>query len=152
MSTIDGLIAPTVMLLVLFAMLLVVSRRHRRILPKLPADRRRHAGNTTLRSLQESGRYWGVLIDSHCRATSRLVGREYSFDSAPHLPYQGCSAAVCNCSYIGLADRRSLVDRRTGQDRRGRVRVESEDRRTERPRRATEPNPWPVYGNLSADT
>ena len=59
---------------------------------------------------------------------------------------------MCKCSYIGLFDGRSLGDGRTGQDRRGNVRVESEDRRTEKPRRATEPTPWPVYGNLSADT
>ena len=114
MSTIYVLVAPTVLLLALLAMLVAVSRRHRRILPKLPIDRRRRTANTRLHTLQQSGRYWGVRIDSHCRATSPLVGREYAFDSAPHLPYQGCNAAVCSCSYVGLAERRSLVDRRTG--------------------------------------
>lgn len=152
MSTIYVLIAPTVLLLALLAMLVVVSRRHRRILPKLPTDRRRRTANAKLHTLQESGRYWGVRIDSHCRATSPLVGREYAFDSAPHLPYQGCNAAVCSCSYVGLADRRSIIDRRTGEDRRSSTRLESDDRRAQRPRRETELNPWLVYGGLSTDS
>jgi hypothetical protein len=98
--------------------------------------------------LQNSGRFRGVRIDSHCRASSHLVGRDYPFDGAPHLPVEGCDAAVCACGYIGLPDRRALRDRRRSEDRRHSLRMEAEERRAERPRRQGDLNAWQVYSHL----
>jgi len=101
-----------------------------------------------LYKLQKSDRFWGVSVESHCGASSRLAGRRYPFDEAPHLPVNGCSAAACICNYIGLPDRRLRDDRRRGRDRRSAMRMETPERRAERPRRKIELLSWNAYRHL----
>jgi hypothetical protein len=65
----------------------------------------------------------------------RLAGQEFRFDDAPLLPVPGCDAAVCECGYIGLPERRAVRDRRSGVDRRETRRPGSHDRRSGSSRR-----------------
>jgi hypothetical protein len=137
-----------VLVLVLLAVLLLGSRRRRRLTPRLPDQPLRLSPHAQLLKLQNSGRFRGVRIESHCRASSHLVGREFDFDAAPSLPVEGCDAAVCECGYVGLTDRRQLSERRAGEDRRDSVRTEWSDRRHNRPRRESDLNSWGAYGHL----
>lgn len=136
------------LLLALLAVVVTVSQRHRRIVPKLPGRSPRLTPTAQLRALQGSGRYRGVRIESHCRASSALAGREFPLDTAPALPVGQCSAAVCECVYVGLPERRLIVDRRSGSDRRQAIRSETSDRRSNRPRRRTDEHAWEGYGSL----
>lgn len=132
----------------LLAILILATRRHRRLMPKLPDKPLRLTPHAQLLKLQQDGRYRGVRIDSHCRASSHLAGREFPFDAAPRLPVEGCDAAVCECGYVGLGDRRNLRDRRSRNDRRDSLRMGADDRRSDQPRRQSDLNSWGAYGHL----
>lgn len=101
-----------------------------------------------IEKLKRNGRFWGFSVESHCRASSAIAGSRFAFDAAPPLPVPGCTSAQCTCCLIGLPDRRSRVDRRSGQDRRRSIRVESSDRRVERPRRQADLDSWVTYSHL----
>jgi len=101
-----------------------------------------------LYKLQKTEKFRGVSIESHCRASSKLAGQEFAFESAPALPVGGCESANCECRFIGLPDRRRTIDRRSGQDRRRSLRMEGDERRAERPRRAKDLNSWTAYRHL----
>lgn len=101
-----------------------------------------------LYKLQKSEKFWGVSVESHCSASSRLAGKQFSLEAAPVLPVRECEAAACKCSYFGLPDRRIRTDRRSGMDRRLALRMEGTERRAERPRRNDELVSWSAYRHL----
>ncbi len=101
-----------------------------------------------LAKLKESPIFWGYRIESHCGASSRLAGQQFTMDELPPLPVQGCSHDTCDCRLAGLANQRKQIDRRSGQDRRGSLRMDSEDRRSDRPRRTADLNNWGTYNPL----
>jgi len=101
-----------------------------------------------LYQLKKSEKFWGVSVESHCAASSRLAGQPFPYDSAPRLPVKGCDASACICSYIGLPERRKLAQRRRGVDRRTAVRMEGSERRAERPRRENDLVSWGAYRHL----
>ena len=101
-----------------------------------------------LNKLQQTGRFWGVSVESHCRASSSLAGRQFAFDSPPFLPVDGCTEARCHCCLRGLPDRRKRRDRRSADDRRVILRMESGERRSQRPRRRDDRNTWANYSHL----
>ena len=142
------LLALGLLLLAMGLLFLAGARRHRRIAPRLPSQPIRLTPQAQLDRLQKAGKFRGVRIESHCAASSRLAGRDFSFESAPHLPIQGCDARVCECGYIGLSERRSVIDRRSGRDRRNSMRTDSDDRRAQRPRRAVDLNSWAGHRHL----
>ena len=143
-----GSITFVIVLLLLLVLLAVLARRQRGLKPRLPAHPIRLTPSAQLQKLQASGDYRGVKIDSHCRRSAHLVGREYEFDTAPALPVRDCEHAVCECGYVGLAERRKATDRRTWTDRRSTVRLDSDDRRAKRPRRKADLATWAAHGNL----
>lgn len=98
--------------------------------------------------LQQAGKFWGVSVESHCRASSGLAGLKFPLDAAPPLPVEGCEATACRCTYIGLVERRAAADRRTGSDRRNGLRMDSPERRSGRPRRARDLDSWQHYRHL----
>jgi len=138
-----GLIAAVLVLLLLFG-----SKRHRRLTPRLPAHPIRQSPATQLQRFRAAGSYRGVKVESHCGASSRFAGREFDFDDAPALPTSGCDAAVCECSYIALPERRRLAERRSGSDRRLSLRLDEDDRRIARPRRKSDTNAWATTSHL----
>jgi hypothetical protein len=142
------LLALGLLLLAMGLLFLAGARRHRRITPRLPSQPIRLTPQTQLERLQKAGKFRGVHIGSHCAASSQLAAREFSFESAPQLPVQGCDAHVCECGYIGLPERRSVIDRRSGRDRRESLRTDSNDRRGARPRRAVDLNSWAAHRHL----
>jgi hypothetical protein len=90
-----------------------------------------------LEKLRTSGHYWGVKIQpGQCNAIRSFAGRRFSFDEAPELPLQGCTAKRCACSYVGVTERRR-EDRRTQMDRRSIARIDDAhaDRRSLKGRR-----------------
>ena len=143
-----GLLTLGLVLAALLLLFLAISRRHRTLNPKLPKQPVRLSPEAQLLKLQNMGRFRGIRIESHCRASSHLVGQEFSFGAAPHLPVSGCDAAVCECGYTGLPERRRQGERRSGRDRRLSMRLETEDRRSERPRRGDDINTWAAYSKL----
>lgn len=134
--------------LALLVLLLSLSQRQRRITPKLPPRPLRPALDEQLSKLQASGRYRGVRVESRCSASQAFADREFDFDSAPSLPAADCSAAVCECQYIGLPERRTTADRRTWSDRRKSERPGHTDRRANRPRRKADIAIWAAQGRL----
>jgi hypothetical protein len=98
--------------------------------------------------LQMARKFWGVSIESHCRASSRFAGLKFPFEAAPVLPVKECPSTPCNCSYIGLVERRGKSDRRRGLDRRHSLRMDANERRSERPRRSEDLNAWQSYSHL----
>ncbi len=142
------LLALGLLLLAMGLLFLAGARRHRRTTPRLPSQPLRPSPQVQLDRLQKAGKYRGVHIGAHCAASSQLAGREFSFESAPHLPVRGCDARVCECGYIGLPERRSLIDRRSGRDRRQSLRADAYDRRADRPRRAVDLNSWTAHAHL----
>lgn len=81
-----------------------------------------HSG--LLDTLYRSGRFNGVQLHrSGCKACSQLAGKYFSFTDAPKLPLNGCDAAVCNCEYLGVTDRRQNRGRRICRDRRKNIRL-----------------------------
>ena len=143
-----GVLTLVLVLAALLLLFLVVSQRQRKLNPKLPKKPIRLSPEAQLLKLQNAGNFRGVRIEAHCRASSHLVGEEFSFDAAPHLPVSGCDTAICECGYAGLPERRHLSERRSGRDRRASMRLESDDRRSERPRRKDDINTWAAYSNL----
>ncbi|MCB1801698.1 MAG: hypothetical protein KDI82_08430 [Gammaproteobacteria bacterium] len=101
-----------------------------------------------LARLKQSNRFWGFRIQSHCRASSRLAGHQYTFDELLPLPVEGCEIQPCACCLTGLPERRLTTDRRSGQDRRRSIRMEENERRAERPRRKADQNSWGSYSHL----
>lgn len=101
-----------------------------------------------LEKLRGTGRFWGYRIESHCRPSSRLAGRQVPIDEAPPLPVEGCTAGPCGCRLVGIAEQREIIDRRSGQDRRRSLRIDSTDRRADRPRRKGDLNSWGSYSHL----
>ena len=132
-------------ILTLIGLLLFRAQRGQEQIPEETEKPIRLTPPAQLYKLQKSDRFWGVSVESHCRASSRLVGQHFPFDEAPHLPVNDCEAGACICSYIGLPDRRFHDDRRRGQDRRGAMRMESTERRAERPRRKDDLVNWNSY-------
>lgn len=101
-----------------------------------------------LHRLQMAQKFWGVSIESHCRASSRLAGLKFPFETAPMLPVQDCPSTSCRCVYIGLVERRGNAERRSGLDRRRSLRMNTNERRAERPRRNEDLNTWQSYSHL----
>ena len=66
----------------------------------------------SLLELEQSGQYGSVVI-AHCgcNMSSVLSAQHFSFEHAPSLPLQGCTAARCTCEYRGIIDRR-VIERR----------------------------------------
>ena len=106
------------------------------------------APEAQITKLRRIGKYWGYKIESHCRASSCLAGQKYAFEDTPPLPIQGCELKVCGCCLIGLAEQRRMRDRRSGQDRRRSIRIDSTDRRAKHPRRNDDHNSWGSYSHL----
>lgn len=98
--------------------------------------------------LQQSGKFWGVSLESHCRASSQFAGRQFPFGSVPTLPVESCTETICRCCLNGLPDRRRCTDRRLGEDRRSDLRMDANDRRSDRPRRKDDLNSWTAYSHL----
>jgi hypothetical protein len=134
---------------VLILVWVALSQRHRHLNPRLQTRRVRLAPSEQLQQLRMAGTYRGVRIEAHCSAASRLSGHDFSFDEAPELPASGCDAAVCECAYIGLPERRRLGDRRSGRDRRQGLRLDTADRRSDRPRRKRDVDDWVSAVRLS---
>ena len=87
--------------------------------------------------LRHSRQFWGVEIQHPgCDAARKLGDRKFSFDEAPSLPVEGCTAAQCSCLYAGLKEHR-VTHRRTQQDRRENIRFDAKkpDRRKLKDRR-----------------
>lgn len=134
--------------LALLVLLLSLSQRQRRITPRLPPRPLRPALDEQLLKLEASGRYRGVRIESRCSASLAFADREFDFDSAPSLPAPNCSAAVCECQYIGLPERRKAADRRSWVERRKSERPGHPDRRAKHPRRKADLAIWAAHGRL----
>lgn len=113
--------------------------------PKEPAWRPPEA---QLAKLRETEKFWGFRIESHCRASSRFAGQQFTFEDNPPLPAQGCDSRICQCCLVGLPEQRRYRDRRSGEDRRRSIRIDSSDRRAERPRRKDDLNSWVSYSHL----
>ena len=119
------------------------------VLESAPTAEARHLSpQAQLVKLQESANLWGYRIESHCRPSSRLAGRQYPIDEPPPLPVEGCTSGMCECRLIGIAEQRQVIDRRSGQDRRRSLRMDSTDRRADRPRRECDLNSWGSYSHL----
>jgi hypothetical protein len=123
-------------------------RRNRTAIAESPEADTALPPDAQLKKLRQSGRFWGVSVESHCRASSSLAGRQFSFDSPPVLPVEGCIEARCHCCLRGLPDRRERRDRRSADDRRAILRMESGERRSQRPRRRDDRNGWTNYSHL----
>lgn len=141
-----GILALIIAVLVL--VWIALSQRHRRLNPRLPSRQIRLAPSEQLQRLRAAGTYRGVRIEAHCSASSRFSGRDFAFDDAPYLPASGCDAPVCDCAYIALPERRRLVDRRGGSDRRQSLRLDVDDRRGDVPRRKSDIDAWVATGRL----
>lgn len=141
-------LASAAVILALIAVVVYLFQRRRPALPDEPEQQVQLSPPAQLYQLQKSEKFWGVSVESHCSESSRLAGVQFALDAAPHLPVAQCSAATCNCSYIGLPERRRTPDRRRGHDRRSSIRVESTERRADRPRRKADLVSWQAYRHL----
>lgn len=143
------LIAIAALLLGLIGYLVVARQKKNHNETAAPQTQPLHRSpQSQLHKLQANGRYWGFRVESHCRASSRLAGREYAFADRLPLPVEDCDTRICECCLIGLPERRQRVERRTGQDRRRSIRMDSSDRRSERPRRQKDRDSWVSYRHL----
>lgn len=124
------------LVLAMLAISVVISNRYRRLVPKRPRQRMSSVHSRALARLAGSGSHRGVRIDGHCTASRALAGQEFAFSAAPCLPVDGCDAAVCQCGYVGLPERRRGGERRAEHERRRTVRIGDPERRCGRPRRA----------------
>ena len=69
---------------VLFVALLVyLALRHRRRDADSYAAKPAPDRPEQLRRLRGDPRFWGVAIESHCRASSRYAGAKFAFDDLP---------------------------------------------------------------------
>ena len=70
----------------------------------------------SLVELEQSGKYGSVVISNcGCKMSLTLSAQHFSFEHAPLLPLQGCTAIKCTCEYRGIIDRR-LEDRRISEN------------------------------------
>ena len=143
-----GLFALAGAIIVLSGLLFIRMKRRRQVAVEEPEKSLKLTPPAQLYKLQKCESFWGVSVESHCSASSRLAGIKFPFDSAPRLPVRECEAATCNCSFIGLPERRHVNERRRGQDRRGSIRMEASDRRADRPRRKADLVSWQAYRHL----
>lgn len=61
----------------------------------------------SLVELKQSGKYGSVVIrNCSCNISQALCTLNFSFEHAPSLPLEGCTAAQCTCEYKGVVDRR----------------------------------------------
>ena len=144
----EALAALVALLLALMIGYWLVRRSRPRGPPSARADSAALTPRDQLHRLRQSPLFWGVTIESHCRASSHLAGLEFSFEQVPPLPVAGCDAANCICRYVGLAERRKTQDRRDGVDRRDSLRMNADDRRIDRPRRQADLNLWRSYRHI----
>lgn len=87
-----------------------------------------------LKELRKSRRFRGVQLHRcGCRASTRYIGKFFSFGNAPALPLADCDAEVCSCAYLGVVDRRRN-DRR-GEESPIELSLLSDERRMVRNRR-----------------
>lgn len=135
-------------ILVLIGLFLFRTRGKKDVVSEQVEERVRLSPQAQLYKLQKSENLWGVSVESHCGASSKLVRQTFTFADAPHLPVSGCTADACICSYIGLPERRLHGERRRGQDRRRALRMEGDERRAERPRREGDLSNWAAYRHL----
>lgn len=124
------LLAIAGLVLAVLALMVAASHRHKRLIPKRPAGPLRPSPHPQLQSLQLSGKYRGVRMESRCRAGQHLSNREFTLNDAPRIPVPGCDASVCECSYVGLPERRVNRERRCNVERRASRRAGSKDRRS----------------------
>ena len=143
-----GLLILGGLLLIALAAALVARRRRPVRHTEMPKPAPRLSPQAQLTKLRQTGRFWGIKVESHCRASSSLAGRQYTFNEPPTIPAAGCTEAACNCLLVGLPERRKMVDRRSGLDRRQSLRGESGERRTKQPRRDADVNSWVAYSHL----
>lgn len=136
------------LLLALLGGIFLLRRNAQRPVLRDTAVTARPSPQAQLHKLQSAQNFWGVRVESHCRASSRLAGQQFAFDGVPVLPVEGCESAVCNCVLVGLPERRLRTDRRLGEDRRRSLRMESNDRRSGRSRRKSDENSWGAYSHL----
>jgi len=90
--------------------------------------------------LRNNSLFWGLEMGQPgCEAAQALLGKQFTFDEAPHLPLEGCSSAMCNCQFKGLKNRRTQ-HRRKLEERRVEVRFEKDkpDRRSRKNRRRSD--------------
>lgn len=140
--------ALAVVILILFGLLLMRKVRTQTSRQPQPKTDVPLTPQAQLYKLQKNERFWGVSVESHCSASSGLAGKQFPIDAAPVIPVRGCEAPTCKCSYFGLPERRQQGERRSGQDRRRSLRIESEERRAERPRRKVDLISWQSYRHL----
>jgi len=142
------LLASAGVILALIGVIVYVIWNRQRAMPDEPEKHVRLSPPAQLYQLQESNTFWGVSVESRCSESSRLAGVHFPFESAPRLPVADCTASTCSCSYIGLPERRRVPERRRGHDRRNSIRIESSDRRADRPRRKADLVSWQAYRHL----
>ena len=88
-----------------------------------------------LERIRRDSRFLGVQIhNAGCRASALRAGKIYSKRHVPALPLPGCTAETCRCTYLGVTERRTGLDRRVRPDRRKKPRLQL-DRRIGRDRR-----------------
>ncbi len=143
-----GLITLGLALAVSLLLFFAITRRRRKAPQQPPEKPVRLSPQAQLLKLQAMERFRGVRIESHCRASARLVGQDFAFETAPQLPLSHCDAPICACRYTGLPERRARSERRSGRDRRNSLRLEAEERRARRPRRKDDVNTWAGYNKL----
>jgi len=93
-----------------------------------------------LDKLQASGMFWGVEIaQPGCEAAQQLLGKQFTFATAPELPLKDCSLSVCTCQFTGLRERRN-EHRRKHEDRRNEIRFDKDkpERRSPKNRRRSD--------------
>lgn len=106
--------------------------------PSVP-DRGVNLKAIELEKLRQNKLFWGVEIkQAGCEMARTLAGTQFTFDEAPALPLEGCSAPMCSCVYIGLKEQRQKQRRQ--HERRANLRFEpgKEDRRSNKERRRGE--------------
>ena len=85
--------------------------------------------------LRQNGGFYGVKVHgSSCKAGAKCAGLVFNFEQAPRLPLENCDLATCSCVYMGVPDRRSNIEKRSGKDRRFSIR-QTPDRRSGKDRR-----------------
>lgn len=95
-----------------------------------------------LLKLSQSDAYYSVSITRcGCQASSKLIGKCFTFDTAPDLPLADCDAAQCTCEYQGMLNKRRC--QRRIMIRRKSIRMDSDRRKNDR--RASLDSPWNKY-------
>ncbi|MGD2111930.1 MAG: hypothetical protein PVI50_01000 [Gammaproteobacteria bacterium] len=114
-----------------------LGRRQKLVRPASKPASARQIKAHALDKLSHSKQFWGVEIQqAGCPASIELAHRHYSFEAAPRLPLEDCTATHCPCQYKGLVEHRRQ-HRRTREDRRDSLRfdVNKPDRRSAKDRR-----------------